>query len=82
MDHRDPDSDLGARLVTVGVGPLSQAETDRALAAGVDAAEHMIEDGLLHAAVLVLSQSLRLVGHPGAYRAVPQDRKMENRIDA
>jgi ApbE superfamily uncharacterized protein (UPF0280 family) len=57
----DPDSDLGDRLVTVGVGPLSEAEIDAALAAGVHTAEAMIEDGLLHAAVLVLADAVRLV---------------------
>jgi len=75
----DSDSDLGDRLVTVGVGPLSQPEIDAALAAGADAAEHMIDDKLLHAAVLVLGQSIRLVGYPGAH-AMP--RIMENRAHA
>lgn len=78
--HLDPDSDLGHRLVTTGVGPLSAAEIDAALAAGTDAAEDMIGDGLLHAAVLVLGQSVRLVGDTGA--EAPQSHKRENRIDA
>ena len=62
----DPDSDLGDRMVTVDVGRLSGAEIDAALAAGVQAAEDMIGNGLLHAAVLVLGHQVRLAGHPQA----------------
>jgi uncharacterized protein len=75
----DPDSDLGQRLVTTGVGPLSAGEIDAALAAGVDAAKDMIGDGLLYGAVLVLGQSVRVVGDTGA--RVPQSQK-ENKVDA
>jgi hypothetical protein len=66
--------------VTTGVGPLSADEIDAALAAGADAADNMIGDGLLHAAVLVLGQSVRLVGDTGAQ--APQSHKRENRVDA
>ena len=66
-----PDSDLGDRLVTVGLGPLSQPEIDAALAAGQDTAERMIDDKLLHAAVLVLGQSVRVAGHPAARPTPP-----------
>jgi uncharacterized protein len=76
----DPDSDLGERLVTTGVGLLSAGEIDEALATGVDAAEDMIGDGLLYAAVLVLGKSVRLVGDTGAL--APQGHKRENRVDA
>jgi uncharacterized protein len=76
----DPDSDLGQRLVTTGLGPLSADDADAALAAGVDAAEDMIGDGLLYAAVLVLGQSVRLVGDTGS--PAPQTHKRENRVDA
>jgi uncharacterized protein len=76
----DPDSDLGQRLVTTDVGPLSADEIAAALAAGVDAAEDMIGDGLLYAAVLVLGQSVRLVGDTGA--PAPQRQTRENRVDA
>jgi uncharacterized protein len=76
----DPDSDLGARLVTTCVGPLSADEIDAALAAGVNAADDMIGDGLLHAAVLVLGPSVRLVGDIGAQ--APQRHKKENRVHA
>lgn len=76
---RDPDSDLGDRLVTVGLGPLSQPEIDAALAAGAETAEDMIENNLLQAAILVLGQSVRLVGYPNA-DAMPRMR--ENRAHA
>jgi uncharacterized protein len=76
----DPDSDLGGRLVTTGVGPLSADEVDVALAVGSDAAEDMIGDNLLYAAVLVLGQSVRLVGDTVA--RAPQSNNRENRIDA
>jgi len=77
---RDPDSDLGDRMVTVDVGPLSEADVDVALAKGRDAAAEMIEDGLLHAAVLVLGRQVRLAGHPQAQHAKRQSR--ETRIHA
>src|SRR5579871_2273276 len=57
-----PDSDLGARLVTQGVGTLTQAEVSRALAAGVQAAERLRRMGLIRAAALNLCGETRLVG--------------------
>ncbi len=54
-----PDSDLGDRPVTTGVGPLSPAETARALAAGHDAAARMIEAGLIEGAALWLGGDCR-----------------------
>lgn len=53
-DSLDPDSDLGARPVTVGLGPLSEAEIDAALARGRDVAAALGQAGRLHAAVLML----------------------------
>lgn len=61
-DSLDPDSDLGARLVTTGLGPLSDGEIDAALARGRDAAEHLRRAGRLHTAVLVLRGRLASVG--------------------
>ncbi len=51
---RDPQSDLGERLVTVDVGPLAPGEIDEALAAGLDEAERLRNAGLLEAAALLL----------------------------
>ncbi len=59
----DPDSDLGGRLVTVAVGPLSANQMDRALAAGGRAAEVMAARGLIHAAALSLNGRFRFAGY-------------------
>ncbi len=45
------DSDLGGRLVTRAVGPLSPAEIDPALTAGVAVAERMLRAGVVAAAL-------------------------------
>jgi ApbE superfamily uncharacterized protein (UPF0280 family) len=66
----DPDSDLGARLVTVGVGRLSPAEAAEALARGARAAEAMRACGLIEAAALFLAGASRVVGELGT-RAIP-----------
>jgi uncharacterized protein len=61
-DSLDPDSDLGARLITTGLGPLNDGEIDAALARGRDTAEQLRRAGRLHAAVLVLRGRLASVG--------------------
>jgi len=45
-----PDSDLGARLVTTNVGPLTQAEADHALAKGHALAQDMVANSQIIAA--------------------------------
>ncbi len=50
----DPDSDLGARLVTWEVGALAAGEIDAALAAGLATARRLRARGLIEAALLVL----------------------------
>lgn len=59
----DPDSDLGARLVTVAVGPLSAAEIDAALACGHACAERYGRKGLIRGAALMLAGRSRVSGH-------------------
>lgn len=49
-----PDSDLGARLVTTGVGPLTAAEVSQALARGRAVADDYRRRGLIEAAALFL----------------------------
>jgi len=49
-----PDSDLGARLVTRGVGGLSDAEIDDALEAGAVQARRLLAAGLIDGAALRL----------------------------
>ncbi len=58
----DPDSDLGARLVVTGVGPLSAAEIDKALNAGAAAAQTMLGQGRILGAALFLRGARRLAG--------------------
>lgn len=56
------DTDLGDRLVTVDVGPLSGAAIAQALASGEAAAQGLIERGVIHSAALWLQGSARVVG--------------------
>jgi uncharacterized protein len=49
-----PDSDLGARLVTRDVGELSYSEIERALEAGADCARNLLAAGLIEGAILRL----------------------------
>ncbi|PSJ56582.1 UPF0280 family protein [Kumtagia ephedrae] len=57
-----PDSDLGARPVTVGVGALTAAEIDEALARGLAVAEALRLSGLIDAAALFLAAEARVCG--------------------
>jgi ApbE superfamily uncharacterized protein (UPF0280 family) len=61
-DALDPDCDLGARPVTVGLGALTGSEVDAALARGRDAAAALARAGRLHAAVLILRGRSASVG--------------------
>ena len=56
------DSDLGARLVTVGVGRLSRSDIDTALARGVAAAQAYRANGLIESAALFLQGESQIVG--------------------
>lgn len=60
-----PDSDLGERLVTTGVGVLAAAEIDAALDAGLDVAERLRRQGSIQSAALFLVGRHRLCGAPG-----------------
>jgi ApbE superfamily uncharacterized protein (UPF0280 family) len=57
-----PDTDLGARLVTTGVGALTPQEIGAALANGATVAEHCRRRGLIHAAALFLAGESIAVG--------------------
>jgi uncharacterized protein len=61
----DPDSDLGDRFVTQGVGELSESEINSALAAGVRVAQRLISERLILSAALRLREQTRIVGSPG-----------------
>ena len=60
----DPDSDLGARAVTVAIGALSSAEIDAALDAGHAVAEGLRRAGLIVGAALLLGGRMRLAVAP------------------
>jgi ApbE superfamily uncharacterized protein (UPF0280 family) len=57
-----PDNDLGARLVTRGVGPLNRNEIAAALDAGVAFARRLVGEGRITAAALHLAGETRTVG--------------------
>ena len=57
-----PDSDLGDRLVTQGVGELSASEVDAALDSGVACARRLLSDRLIRAAAVCLCGETRFVG--------------------
>jgi ApbE superfamily uncharacterized protein (UPF0280 family) len=57
-----PDSDLGARLVTRDVGELSSHEIEDALHAGVDCARQLLAVGLIEGAALRLLGETAVVG--------------------
>ncbi|MEA2899539.1 MAG: uncharacterized protein QOJ84_5154 [Bradyrhizobium sp.] len=56
-----PDSDLGARLVTRDVGALSHCEVEEALEAGADKARALLGRGLIESAALRLHGETRIV---------------------
>ena len=57
-----PDSDLGDRLVTVDLAPLTATEIDSALTRGFALADTCRARGLIHAALLTLSGQTRTLG--------------------
>lgn len=56
----DPESDLGAREVTTGLGFLSHQEVSRALKEGLREAMRLQAGGLIHAAVLTLENQIEV----------------------
>jgi len=66
----EPETDLGARMVTAEVGALTDAEVARALHAGVAEAERMRAEGLIAAAVLCLGDRVATVSTPVLASAV------------
>jgi ApbE superfamily uncharacterized protein (UPF0280 family) len=59
---RQPDSDLGERLVTIDVGRLDGREINAALRNGLDAAQRLLADGHIIAAALLLDGHARTAG--------------------
>ena len=65
----DPDSDLGARPVTVGLGALAAADVRRALRRGERRAARLRQAGLIDSAALVLRDRYAVIGPPPALAA-------------
>jgi uncharacterized protein len=79
---RDPQSDLGERLVTIDVGPLTSEEVERALAAGVVMAESLRRAGLIEAVALNLCGETRVCGvRTKLYKENEPPRHCEERSD-
>jgi uncharacterized protein len=71
-----PDSDLGDRLVTQGVGELSSDEITAALDAGAAVARSLFADGLICSAALRLRGDTRVVGSESPFIALPENRSL------
>jgi ApbE superfamily uncharacterized protein (UPF0280 family) len=71
-DDLQPDSDLGARLVTRDVGRLEECEIDTALDAGADKARALLASGLITGAALNLQGQTRVIALKGFSASVPQ----------
>jgi ApbE superfamily uncharacterized protein (UPF0280 family) len=77
-----PDSDLGARLVTRDVGTLSESEVEQALEAGADCARGLLAAGLIEGAALRLQGEAILVGVRGVQSRTLHERALENAMQA
>lgn len=64
---------LGDRMVTVEVGPLSADETGEALARGVSYGDALRARGLILSASLLLNDETRLIGSEGSVTGLPAD---------
>jgi ApbE superfamily uncharacterized protein (UPF0280 family) len=73
-----PDSDLGARLVTRDVGDLSHYEIEEALEAGADKARALLAQGLIESAALRLHAETRIVAPRLRPAAVPRQLTRES----
>jgi ApbE superfamily uncharacterized protein (UPF0280 family) len=73
-----PDSDLGARLVTREVRDLSYYEIEEALEAGADKARALLGQGLIESAALRLHGETRIVAPNAMPAAVPSQMVRES----
>lgn len=72
-----PDSDLGARLVTREVAALTESEIEQALGAGGDCARRLLGAGLIESAALQLQGEAMLVGAGEVRSRANRDRRLE-----
>jgi ApbE superfamily uncharacterized protein (UPF0280 family) len=77
-----PDSDLGARLVTRDVGEMSQDEIAAALESGAECARQLFDRGLIEAAVLGLCGDMLVIGTKDIEELRSRPRMLENAVDA
>lgn len=70
-----PDTDLGNRMVTVGVQKLSSNERQRALQAGQGLAQSLLTRGLINSAMLCLQGDRVVVGQPQLVRTDSNNRR-------
>lgn len=77
-----PDSDLGARLVTRDVGELSQNEIVTALESGAECARQLFDRGLIEGAVLRLCGDMLVIGTRNIEEQRPRPLVLENAVDA
>jgi uncharacterized protein len=75
-----PDSDLGARLVTRDVGGLSQDEITAALESGAECARQLFDRGLIEGAVLQLCGGMLVVGTKDIERQRSRPLALENAV--
>jgi ApbE superfamily uncharacterized protein (UPF0280 family) len=73
-----PDTDLGARLVTRDVGDLSYYEIEEALEAGADKARALLGQGLIETAALRLHGETRIVAPKAMPAAMPRQMARES----
>lgn len=77
-----PDSDLGARLVTRNVGVLSQNEIAMALESGAECARQLFDRGLIEGAVLQLCGDMLVIGPKEIERQRTRPLLLENAVCA
>ncbi|MDE5443516.1 UPF0280 family protein [Bradyrhizobium sp. CSA207] len=77
-----PDSDLGAHLVTHDVGELSRAEIATALESGAECARQLFDRGLIEGAVLRLCGDMLVIGTKDIERQRSRMPVLENAVHA
>lgn len=75
-----PDSDLGARLVTRGVGELLQNEIVAALESGAECARELFDRGLIEGAVLQLCGDMLVIGPKDIEQQRARRLELENAV--
>ncbi|MBR0816487.1 UPF0280 family protein [Bradyrhizobium liaoningense] len=75
-----PDSDLGARLVTREVGDLSRNEVGAALESGAECARQLFDRGLIEGAVLQLCGDMLVIGPKDIEWQRPRPAVLENAV--